>query len=59
MRLHFEVRNGFGFDLEITSSRPVALRDNPDQSFRLGVYDGFVLLLPFISIYLGEFYEHE
>lgn len=60
MRFHLEIRNGFGFDLEVTSTRPVALRDiEKNSSFQLGVFDGFILLLPFFAIFIGDFYEHE
>lgn len=52
----FEIRNGFGIDLEVASARPVGLVDMEKEEAMLGYFEGFVLLLPFVSILWGDVY---
>ena len=52
----FEMRNGFGIDLELANSRPVGLVNTETDEAFLGYFEGFVLLLPFVSILYGEVY---
>lgn len=47
-----EMRNGFGLDLEVASSRPVGLI--VDDEPQLGYFEGWVLMLPFFVILWGD-----
>ena len=52
------LRNGFGLDLEVVDSLPLWIwemdkdpeQDDPD----VGIYEGFVVNLPFIKILVGK-----
>jgi len=52
------LRNGFGFDIELVKQLPLwawfgeadPMEDEPD----VGVFEGFVIQLPFIKIFLGK-----
>lgn len=52
----FEVRNGFGFDIEIANARPVAISERGSEEHDLAFFQGWVILLPFLSIFIGEVY---
>ena len=51
-----EPRNGFGIDLEVADARPVAIRELDRDEFELAYFEGWVLMLPFVSILWGEIY---
>jgi hypothetical protein len=56
-----EFRLGFGFDLEVTDSRPVYFTklSSAGRTLHPAAFDGVVLLLPFTIITIGECYEVE
>ena len=56
MHLSINLRNGFGFDIEAASARPIWITDNRDQS-RFAVFNGIVICLPFCILTYGEVYE--
>ena len=49
-----DFRNGFGFDIEATSSRPVWTVMNNDNYVTPMAFNGLVLLLPFICVTIGN-----
>ena len=49
-----EIRNGFGFDIEVADARPVAINEIGSDEHELAFFQGWVILLPFISIHIGE-----
>lgn len=60
--IRFELRTGFGFDIEAneTNVYHVYTHDeegNPEQA--LVQFSGVVILLPFVKIEIGSFYEKE
>tara|TARA_X000001382_G_scaffold114406_1_gene92707 strand:+ start:935 stop:1129 length:195 start_codon:yes stop_codon:yes gene_type:complete len=56
MHLSLNLRNGFGFDIEAASARPIWITDNLGDS-RFAVLDGLVICLPFCIITYGSVYE--
>jgi len=52
-----EIRNGFGFDIEVADARPVAISELDEEDFGLAFFKGWVILLPFVAIYLGEVFS--
>ena len=50
--LTFSFRYGFGFDIEACDSRPVYMYENDE--LLPAVFDGIVLLIPFITLSLGS-----
>jgi len=52
-------RNGFGFDLEAVSSKPVHLTGEMESGEvveTMGYLDGLVFLLPFVIVMMGKCY---
>jgi|TARA_R100001086_G_scaffold76944_4_gene37333 hypothetical protein len=50
----FDFRNGVGFDIEATSSRPVWTVIDNDNHVTPMAFNGLVLLLPFICVTIGN-----
>ena len=52
------LRNGFGFDIEVVNSLPLWVweqgQDPETDEPAVGVYEGFVINLPFIKILVGK-----
>lgn len=53
-------RNGFGFDIEIVPHLPLWTwmegEDPAVDEAGIGVFDGFVINIPFIKIFVGTLY---
>ena len=54
--LTIELRNGIGLDIEATDSRLVWVMNNTGD-LKTMLFNGLILLLPFIIITLGSVYE--
>ena len=51
------LRNGFGFDAEVVNGLPVWIYEEdtgPDDDPAIGIYDGFVIKIPFFTILIGS-----
>ena len=52
------LRKGFGFDIEVVNSLPLWVweqgQDPEVDEPAVGVYEGFVIMLPFIKILVGK-----
>lgn len=48
------LRNGFGFDLESVNGLPVWLYEEDEEEPSVGIYDGFVIKIPFFTILIGS-----
>lgn len=52
------LRNGFGFDIELVNHLPIWVwfddADPDEDSPDVGVFEGFVIQLPFIKILIGR-----
>ena len=59
MHLSISIRNGVGFDIEATSSRPVWVTSSNFVGTKACCLNGLVLLLPFIIITFGNIYDLE
>tara|TARA_R110000772_G_scaffold46341_1_gene105909 strand:- start:1855 stop:2067 length:213 start_codon:yes stop_codon:yes gene_type:complete len=55
--LTIELRNGIGLDIEATDSRLVWVMNNNTGDLKTMLFNGLILLLPFIIITLGSVYE--
>jgi len=55
--LTIELRNGIGLDIEATDSRLVWVMNNNTGELKTMLFNGLILLLPFIIITLGSVYE--
>jgi len=55
--LTIEFRNGIGLDIEATDSRLVWVMNNNTGDLKTMLFNGLILLLPFIIITLGSVYE--
>ena len=59
MHLTINFRNGFVFDIEATSSRPVLITEVNTGNEKFALLSGLVISLPFAVITYGEVYELE
>ena len=59
MHLSISIRNGVGFDIEATSSRPVWITSNQFEGTKAACLNGLVLLIPFVIITYGAVYDLE
>ena len=55
--LTIELRNGIGLDIEATDSRLVWVMDNNTGKLTTMLFNGMILLLPFVIITLGSIYD--
>lgn len=55
--LTIELRNGLGLDIEATDSRLVWVMDNNTGKLTTMLFNGMILLLPFVIITLGSIYK--
>ena len=55
--LTIELRNGIGLDIEATDSRLVWVMDNNTGKLTTMLFNGIILLLPFVIITLGSIYD--
>jgi len=55
--LTIELRNGIGLDIEATNSRLVWVMNNNTGDLKTMLFNGLILLLPFIIITLGSVYD--
>ena len=55
--LTVELRNGIGLDIEATDSRPVWVMNNNTGNLTTMLFNGMILLLPFVIITLGSIYD--
>lgn len=55
----FELRNGFGFDIELSNARPVGIVLEQDEPAVLGFFEGFVIMIPLLTILIGDVYTQE
>jgi len=55
--LTIELRNGIGLDIEATNSRLVWVMNNNTGDLKTMLFNGLILLLPFIIITLGSIYD--
>jgi len=55
--LTIELRNGIGLDIESTDSRPVWVMNNNTGNLTTMLFNGMILLLPFVIITLGSIYD--
>ena len=49
-----EMRNGFGLDIEVASSRPVGISFEEDEPATLAYFEGWVLQVPFFTNLWGD-----
>jgi len=52
-----ELRNGIGLDIEATDSRLVWVMNNNTGNLTTMLFNGMILLLPFVIITLGSIYD--
>ena len=55
--LTIELRNGIGLDIEATDSRLVWVMNNNTGKLTTMLFNGIILLLPFVIITLGSIYD--
>lgn len=55
----FELRNGFGLDIELANARPVGIVLEQDEAAVLGFFEGFVIQVPLLTILIGEVFTQE
>ena len=53
------IRNGVGFDLEFTDSRAVWVETSFTEEVIAMLFEGVVLLLPFVVVTFGKIYTGE
>jgi len=50
-------RNGFGFDIESTDSRPILVQEPEAEHLILAAFNGLIFSFPFLVVMIGEAYE--
>jgi hypothetical protein len=58
MTIHINHRLGFGFDIEHNEDIIHRVVDEEGESFLVS-YEGLLIKIPFFTIYIGDFYDHE
>jgi hypothetical protein len=54
--ININTRLGIGFDIE-HNENTIHLVDTEDESFKPVAFMGLIIKIPFISVYIGDFYE--
>lgn len=52
-------RLGFGFDIEHNDTICHVVSDDDDTNTKLAAYEGLIIKLPFVAIYIGEFSDFD